>query len=1694
MIGFRTPVKKATKSPSKDTAKSPNKSVRRSIDKWEAASGDVTQTLIPTVIPTTSQAGPAGVPPQTRQAIPNSVEKGPQRRVAEARALLEKAKAQMKLSGNIKREIKATVQEVIEQMYNIVKELAKDLKTEQDRKESSGRVVPGATASDTTFTLDEEQNRPPNTTREREVDERRWTNEEEAREIKTLIQRNTLLLEENTAKMDELKASMETQRETLERVATTATYASVAAAAPNTAQGAGPTSRRGTLHSVVVTSTDETETGDEVLGKIRKAVDAKDGWIKVERVRKAKDRKIIMGLATREEREKIKERLAKEGTNLVVEDAKNKDPLLVLRSVLTINSDEDIVRALRNQNKGIFRDLEDEENRVEIKYRRRTRNPHTCHVVACVSPIIWQRATGVGTVHLDLQRVRVEDQTPLVQCTRCLGFGHGKRYCTAAADLCSHCGGPHLRSECADWLARVPPKCQNCEKAELEDTEHNAFSLLAQANLQRKKLATEELYAEAKQRGIAVALLQEPYVGGAKVTRSYKGVRIFQGTGAGEGTVKAAIAVFDDDIKVTQYPKLTTDNVVAVSIQTSAWEVVLVSLYLEPDQPMEPHLEQLEKVAKELKPQRWIIGGDFNAKSTWWGSPVVDGRGEQLATTLDELGLNILNRGDTPTFDTVRGGKHYTSYVDVTACSIDILDLVDDWRVDQGLTSSDHNGIIFKVKLTKLVGITVQRTTRKFNTKKANWSEFYGKFRKLLQDHKIVKSEIESLNNNIKIEKVVTEFNAAIEEACISSMPKKKVKQQLTLPWWSEELAKMKKGVATRKRRIGCAAPVRRSKVVEEYVQYKEEYERAAAKAQVDSWKDFCHKQSREGVWEGIYRVIGRTARREEDSPLEKDGVVLDAKSSVRLLAETFYPKDCTTSDNDYHRQVRERADIVNDGEQDNTCEPSFTMAELKRAYDSFNPKKAPGEDGFTSDICYHAIETDPETFLALLNKCLSRGYFPRAWKTATVVVLRKPGRGDYTTPKSYRPIGLLPIMGKVFEKMVVNRLKFYLLPQMSDRQYGFMPQRSTEDSLYALMKYIRKKLDSKKIVTLISLDIEGAFDGAWWPAIRSRLAEENCPVELRRVIDSYLTDRRVTVRYAGEQYSLDTTKGCVQGSIAGPILWNLLLDPLLKSYGQRGDYCQAFADDVVLVVDGNTALEIETRANAALDHAREWGVSNKLRFAPHKTNAMVITRRLKYDTPRLSMGGTSIAMVKEMKLLGVTIDDKLTFNSHVSNVCRKAIAVYKQLSRAAKTDWGLHPEVVKIIYVATVEPIILYAASVWAHAANKLGVQKQLAVVQRGMAQKICKAYRTVSLNSALVLAGMLPLDLRVREAASLYEAKKGESLPALWPGDREVEQMASATEMPHPADREELRVVRLVNQDDVNSNSEFDVRIFTDGSRLEGGVGASLSIWKGETETKAHKLALSRYCTVYQAELLALCRATREAKKYAEKSYGVYSDSMAALQTIQNHSCLHPLAVEARENLKAMSLQGKVVTLHWIKAHAGLEGNERADELAKGAAVGSKRKPDYDQCPVSFVKRSIRMSTLDEWNRRYKSGETASITKLFFPDAVAAYRVTRKSEPNNLKTQLMTGHGGFSEYLNRFKCKESPSCVCDNNTQETVPHIIFECPVHDSERFDMEQKIKISITADKLHNIMASAEMDQFIEFCLKIVRRVVKRNKTR
>ncbi|XP_063833265.1 uncharacterized protein LOC135082400 [Ostrinia nubilalis] len=1568
-------------------------------------------------------------------------------RAHEGRVWLQRAKTHVSESRNLRTDLKEGMILAVDKLYMLLKEAEAELEDIKCKsKQTNGK--------------DREEKREGGEKKDAEVV---VVCEESANhlELVRMMKEQGERIERTNMEMTKLRESVELYRMDTQQ----ATYASVTAD-----HSRRITNDRSSLHSIVVSSKDETENSDDVLKQVRSAVNAKDGWVTVERVKKVKDKKVIIGCRTVEERQKVKERLKTIENRLSVEDMKNQDPMLVLKDVLSYNSNDDIVTALRNQNGEVFRGLEKKDDRIEFRFRRKARNPLMSHVVLRVSPQIYNKLISIGTVHIDMQRVRVEDQSPLVQCSMCLAYGHGRRFCKETVPKCSHCGGLHMRSECADWLATAAPTCCNCVAAKVDTSiEHNAFSsecpvrrragnptrcyTVAQANLQRKELATTELMIEANERKLAFALLQEPYVGGVRRMKDYRGARLYQNAIVGDGTVKAAIVVFDDSLDVIQCPKLTNNNIVVVRIRTASWEIAVVSFYFEPDQPIEPYLEQLRTIREELGSTSLLIGGDSNAKSTWWGSTVEDHRGKELSGTLEESGLQVLNTGDTPTFDTIRGGRAFTSYVDITACTADLLDLVDNWRVDQNMTSSDHNAILFYISLRKSRGLRVERTTRLYNTKKANWDTFREKLLESKLQNNINTETISNISNKNDLEQFIQNYTNSITAACQSSMPAKRSTEVLKVPWWNDELTRLKRVTTTFRRKIKNAAPYRREIVVAQYLEKKEAYECQAKKAQIASWKEFCEKQDREGLWEGIYRVIRRTTRRQEDLTLTKDGAFLNPRESVNLLAETFYPKDLEATDNEDHRRTREAAKRVNDLGHDEHHDPPFTPLELQTAVGSFNPKKAPGADGFTADICRRAIYQDLDAFLALANKCLEIGHFPDIWKEATVVVLRKPGKEDYTNPKAYRPIGLLPVLGKILEKMVVARMKWHLVPRISTRQYGFMPQRSTEDALYKLIHHIKGKIGLKKLVTLVSLDIEGAFDSAWWPAIRVRLAEEKCPVNIRRLLDSYLDCRRVKVRYAGEECTRSTNKGCVQGSIGGPILWNVLLDPLLQELERRQYYVQAFADDVVMVFDGDSGLEVSRQANAALAFVQRWGIVNKLKFAPHKTCAMVLTRKLKYDDPLLTMGGVGIELSTEIKILGLTIDHKLTFNTHVALQCKKALDIYKQLSRAAKVSWGLHQDIIRTIYVATVEPIIMYAAAAWAPASSKLGVQKLLSTVQRGFAQKLCKSYRTVSLHSALALAGILPLDLRIQEAAALYFARRGSPPPVL--GDRETESVVGFAVAPHPAEHMSLEFVSLVDQHLVDQHNVQAVRIFTDGSKIEGKVGAALSWWNNEAEIRNSKLSLSAYCTVYQAELLAIWKASGQILKGAEASYGLYSDSRAALETITNHDSLHPLAVETRKNLRTASTQGKAVSLFWVKAHAGLPGNERADELAKEAALASKRKPDYDRCPISYVKRLIREDTLDKWNDRYTQGDTASTTKSFLPDAYTAYKFARKIGPTGMLTQILTGHGGFAQYLNRFKCRDNPSCICNPDCEETVLHLLTECPVHARERYDTETKL---------------------------------------
>lgn len=427
--------------------------VRRSIGEWEAVGTDPS-TKSP-VTSRTRQAGPAET--MTRPALsqgnetsrrPSTGQRSPKRgyanRTSEARACLSKAKQHLTASRNLKTDIKNGVTEAIDRLYELVKDLEMELKNKEQ-----GKCTENTSKAETEQTSTAK-------------------GKEGMKDLVARMEEHGRLLQEHKEEMRQLQHQLSTRCEAIEE---SRTYASVAARSPS-----GNLQRRPAMHSVVVTSQNDQETGEQVLEKVKRAVNAREVGVKIDRVRQARDRKVIIGCSNKEEIRKVKDRIKGKGEGLNVEEVQNKDPLVIFYGVLKANTDEDIKRALKNQNGNLLGKEGEDEGNIQIRFRRRARNPHQEHVVARVTPPVWKRLTEAGAVHIDLQRIRVADQSPLVQCSRCLGYGHGKRFCREEVDACSHCGGPHLRAQCTGWREATTPECINCTRHKGEYKDHSAFS------------------------------------------------------------------------------------------------------------------------------------------------------------------------------------------------------------------------------------------------------------------------------------------------------------------------------------------------------------------------------------------------------------------------------------------------------------------------------------------------------------------------------------------------------------------------------------------------------------------------------------------------------------------------------------------------------------------------------------------------------------------------------------------------------------------------------------------------------------------------------------------------------------------------------------------------------------------------------------------------------------------------------------------------------------------------------------------------------------------------------------------------------------------------------------------------------------------------------------------------------------------
>ncbi|GBP00995.1 Putative 115 kDa protein in type-1 retrotransposable element R1DM [Eumeta japonica] len=389
-------------------------------------------------------------------------------------------------------------------------------------------------------------------------------------------------------------------------------------------------------------------------------------------------------------------------------------------------------------------------------------------------------------------------------------------------------------------------------------------------------------------------------------------------------------------------------------------------------------------------------------------------------------------------------------------------------------------------------------------------------------------------------------------------------------------------------------------------------------------------------------------------------------------------------------------------------------------------------------------------------------GYHRRVRVAATLVppsgrllVIPKGNGKPVTDPNAYRPITLLRVLGKILERMFLE-LAPGLRDGISGNQHGFVSRRSTATALHDILGVSRGS--AAKYVQLIFLDISGLSTTRGGPWV------------------GFLVGTEAVWK--------KSTMGCPQGSVLGPALWDVLLDDLLRLPYPAGVKTVAYADDVTVLVEASSRAEIEQRSAQALGLMQDWGRRNRLAFAPAKSCTMTVKGRLRRP-PIVRMGGDSIRTVSAATVLGLVLDEHLSFAQHAQSIGERASKSFGKVSRVSAASWGMRCSSLKTIYLATYLTTLTYVAGCWYERATLHVVRSALLKTQRPALTLLTKAYRTVSTAALPVLAGVLPAHMEVviagktdreregRTAAEVrvFRRRAEEEMVALWQKDWDEE-----------------------------------------------------------------------------------------------------------------------------------------------------------------------------------------------------------------------------------------------------------------------------------------------------------------------------------
>ena len=447
--------------------------------------------------------------------------------------------------------------------------------------------------------------------------------------------------------------------------------------------------------------------------------------------------------------------------------------------------------------------------------------------------------------------------------------------------------------------------------------------------------------------------------------------------------------------------------------------------------------------------------------------------------------------------------------------------------------------------------------------------------------------------------------------------------------------------------------------------------------------------------------------------------------------------------------------------EDDHYMLREITVIEITKTLKKCKNRSAPGEDQI-SYLILKNLDRDQLSHIALIyNSCLKTGYFPMAWKQAKVVMLPKPGK-DLTKPTSYRPISLLPAIGKVFERIIANRLSTFLerANYFDENQAGFRRNRSTLDQLFKLSQSVSTALKKHKKAVGVFLDVEKAFDAVWLDGLKYKLgtAEVGLPTKAIRLLSSFLTNRHLRVhRDSAISNRIELKAGTPQGSALSPLLFIFYVNDTPKP--PPGVLISKFADDMAAWAIQKQEKRAEKSIQTYLDALFDWCNKWKIKLNPSKTQVGLFTNSNTVKEITLNLGRVPLTVSNKIKFLGLTFDRKLTWRHHIENIRHRMWLRINAIKAISGRNLGMQSKTLIHLYKMWIRPIALYGAPAY-YSAAKTHINK-IQVIQNSALRVALRKTRRTHIEDLHQEGSLIPLKAEaVRSSHRFMEKKIDDSL----------------------------------------------------------------------------------------------------------------------------------------------------------------------------------------------------------------------------------------------------------------------------------------------------------------------------------------------